>query len=54
MKTIRSQSGAIENLPDEEELASRDKYKTKKKGSDLSDADIKDLVFQLAKRGNLI
>jgi len=45
---------AIEFIDTDEEEKSKDKYKTKKKGSDLTDAQIKDLVFELAKRANLI
>jgi len=54
MKTIIHNSGAIERVDDENEEKSKEKYKTKKKGSDLTDAQIKDLVFELAKRANLI
>ena len=54
MRTIKHPSGAIEKVPDETEKKSKDKYKTKKKGSDLSSAEVKDLVFELAKRNNLI
>jgi len=47
-------SGGLEFIPDAKEKESKDKLKTKKKGSDLSDAQVKELVFELARRANLI
>ena len=47
-------SGAIEYVATEEEKASKEKHKTKKSGKDLTDAQVKDLVYQLAKKANLI
>jgi len=54
MRKITHKNGTIEFVPDEQEQASKDKLKTKKKGSDLSSAEVKDLVYELAKRANLI
>ncbi len=54
MKKIVIKGGAIEYIPTEEELVSKDKFKAKKKASDLTDSDIKELVFKLAKKANLL
>lgn len=54
MKTITHKSGATEKVADDNELASKDKYKEKKKASDLSGSDVKELVYEMAKLHNLI
>ena len=53
MKRIKHPSGAYEFVPDEKEQASKDKYKGKK-AKDLTDAQIKELVYELAKRAGLV
>ncbi len=54
MKKTTLKSGAIEYLPTEEEKTSKEKYKAAKKASDLTDSDLKDLVYKLAKKANLL
>lgn len=54
MKKIIHSSGAIENVPDQKEAESKEKYKDKTKGSDLTDKEAKDLVYELAKLAGLI
>lgn len=47
-------SGAIELIDTPQERQSKEKLKTAKKATDLSDAEVKELVFELAKKFNLI
>lgn len=47
-------SGAVEKIDTVQEKQSKEKLKTRKKASDLTDAEIKELVFELAKKFNLI
>ncbi len=54
MKKIKLPSGAIEYVDTAEEKESKKKYRTKKKPSDLTDAQVKELVFALARRANLL
>ena len=54
MKKITYPNGTIEWISNEQEKASKDKYETINKGSDLTDAQVKDLVYELAKKENLI
>jgi len=54
MKKIIHPSGAIEYVDTQEEKESKEKYKTKKKGSDLTDSEVRNLVYLLAKKENLI
>lgn len=51
---INLPSGAVEIVDTPEEKQSKNKHKTKKKASDLTDAEVKELVFQIAKKLNLI
>jgi len=53
-RKIRLQSGAYEWVDTKEEAESKKKFKAKKKGSDLTSAEIKDLVYKLAKGARLI
>ena len=54
MKKIILPNGAIEYVDTEEEKESKKKFKAKKKASDLTDIDIKELVFKLAKKANIL
>ena len=54
MKRTIVPGGAIEYIPTDEEKTSKKKYKARKKASDLTDADLKELVYALAKRFNLL
>lgn len=51
---VKHPSGAVEIVDTPQEKQSKDKLKTRKKASDLSDADAKELIFELAKKFNLI
>lgn len=53
MKKITYKSGAVEYVPDESEQKIKDKYQGKK-AKDLTDSQVKELVYELAKRANLI
>ncbi len=53
-KKIILPSGAVEIVDTPEEIQSKDKLKTKKKASDLTDAQVKELIFEIAKKLNLI
>lgn len=53
-KKINLPGGAIEIVDTPEEKQSKDKLKTRKKASDLTDTEIKELVFEIAKKLNLI
>jgi len=54
MERIKHNSGAIEYIPSEDEKKFKDKYKDKKKGSDLTDAQTKELVYETLESFNLI
>ncbi len=54
MDRIILPGGAIEYRDTPDEKASKEKYKTKKKPSDLTDAQVKELTFELARRANLL
>jgi len=54
MKKITHKSGAIENIPDEKEQASKNKYSGKKKDDDFTQKELNELTVELAKRANLI
>lgn len=47
-------NGTIEIIDTPEEKQSKDKLKMRKKASDLTDTEIKELVFEIAKKLNLI
>lgn len=51
---VKHLSGAVEIVDTPQEKQSKDKLKTRKKASDLTDAEVKELVFELAKKFNLI
>lgn len=53
MKKIIHKTGAIEFVSDKKEQEFKDKYKDKKP-ADLTDKQVKELVYKLAKRANLI
>ena len=54
MRKIKHTSGAIEIVLTEEEIQLKDKLKAKKKAADLTDTDIKDLIWHLAKEAKLL
>jgi len=54
MEKRQLQSGAYEYSDTVEEKDSKKKYKAKKKSADLSNKDLQELVYALAKRANLI
>jgi len=54
MRKIIYPSGAIEYVDTEEEANSKEKYKTKKEPADLTIQDLQELIYELAKRANLI
>ena len=54
MKKTITKGGAIELIETAEEKAGKDKYKAVKKAADLSSSQMKDLVYVLAKRANLL
>lgn len=51
---VKHPSGAVEIVDTPEEKQSKNKLKTRKKAADLTDADVKELVFEIAKKLNLI
>lgn len=51
---IEYSSGAVEYIDTAEEKQSKEKHKAKKKAADLTDAEVKELVFKIAKKLNLI
>ena len=53
-KKINLPGGAVEVVDTPEEKQSKNRLKTRKKASDLSDAEVKELVFEIAKKLNLI
>ncbi len=54
MRKYLMPSGAIEYRDTEEEKESKDKFKDKKKASDLTDTDVREIVFKLAKQAHLL
>ena len=54
MKRIVLPNGAIEYRDTAEEMESKENLKAKKKASDLTDTDAKELIFKLAKKFNLL
>jgi hypothetical protein len=54
MKKRTLKNGGIEYTKSDEETTSKDKLKAVKKPSDLKDSDVKELVYLLAKKNNLI
>ena len=54
MDRIKHQSGAIEYVPGKKEKDSKEKYKTVKKAADLTDTQVKELVYKLAKLNKII
>ena len=53
-KKINLPNGAVEIVDTPEELEMKEKHKSKKKPSDLTDDEVKALVFEMAKKLNLI
>ena len=53
-KRIENQSGAIEYIDTAEEKQSKEKHKAKKKGADLTLDEVKELVYLIAKKLNLL
>ncbi len=53
-KTIKHANGAVEIVDTPDEKQSKNKLKTRKKAADLTDAEVKELVFEIAKKLNLI
>ncbi len=47
-------NGTIEYIDTAKEKQSKEKLKTKKKASDLTDIEAKELIFEIAKKLNLI
>lgn len=54
MKTIRHSGGAIEKLPDAEELALILKHKGKKKKADFTRDELDALIIKLAQNAGLV
>lgn len=54
MRKITLPNGAIQWIDTEEEKTSKKKYKAKKKPADLTNKDLQELVYELAKRANLL
>jgi len=54
MKKINHKSGAIENVADDTEQASKEKYKDKKKDTDFTQKELNELTVELARRALLI
>ena len=54
MDKITLPGGAIEYRDTADEKASKEKYKAKKKAADLTNKDMQELIYKLAKLANLL
>ena len=53
-KKIKLLSGAYEIVDTDDEKNSKAKHKAKKKPADLTDGDVKELIWEIAKKLNML